>query len=125
MKESEWMDKRRAGMSSYDIELEYQSEHSRFKHDNKNTLKSDSSSARARQSQALFTGFFLPGFEQQRLGQNRGKVMSYYALGCIAGCIVWSVAQARIEPVPLVLVIPDMFWSLVDYKITLKKQESE
>jgi hypothetical protein len=126
IKESDWIDKRRAGMSSYDIELDVQSDRTGYKQDNRMAIKSETESATTKQSAGLLTSFLLPGVKQQKIGQKtRGKIMSGIALGCIAGCFVGSVAQAKFEPIPLFFLIPDMFWSLFDYKVSVKKKEQE
>lgn len=126
IKESDWIDKRRAGMSSYDIELDVKSDRTGYKQDNKLAMKSEMNSATTKQSAGLFTSFILPGVQQQKVGQKtRGKIMSGLAIGCVAGCFVWSVAEGRFEPVPLFFLVPDMFWSLFDYKISAKKKGSE
>jgi len=127
IKETEWMDKRRAGMSSYDIELDTKSDRNSFKQDNRKMLKVDTASESAKQTPGLFTSFVLPGYQQQKIGhKTRGKIMSGFAIGCLAGCFIWSVAGGQgIQPVPLLLIVPDMFWSLFDYKFTMKKKEPE
>lgn len=128
IKESEWMDKRRAGMSSYDIELEIQSDRTSFKQDNKKILKVDTASESVKQTPGLVTSFILPGYQQRKIGhKTRGTFMSGFAISCLAGCFVWSVAEGgeRIEPIPLLLIIPDMFWSLLDYKIAVKKKDPD
>jgi hypothetical protein len=126
LRETDWMDKRRAGMSEYDIELEAQSNRTGYRQDNKNTMKSENNSVASKQSPGLFTSFILPGYQQQRIGQKtRGRIMSGLAIGFIACSFVGSVAEGGFEPIPLLLLVPDMFWSLFDYKITLKKREPE
>lgn len=124
LRETEWMDKRRAGMSEYDIELEAQSDRTGYRQDNRNAMKTDKNPVA--QTPGLLTSFILPGYQQQRIGQKtRGIIMSGLAIGFIACSFVGSVAEGRFEPIPLFLLVPDMFWSLFDYKITLKQRESE
>jgi len=125
--EKDWMDKRRSGMSSYDIELNIQSDRTGFKKDNKGIRTLETTIDVNRQVPDMLKSFFLPGYQQQRIGQKtRGRIMSGLAICAFAGSFVWSVADGELfQPTPLLLLIPDMFWSLLDYKNTLKKKESE
>lgn len=127
IKEAEWMDKRRAGMSSYDIELDTRSDRTSYKQDNKKMMRVDTASASVKQTPGLFASFVLPGYQQQKMGhKTRGKIMSGIAISCLAGCFVWSVAEGQgVQPIPLLIIVPDMFWSLLDYKFSIKKKESD
>jgi hypothetical protein len=126
IKETEWMEKRRAGMSSYDIELDTKSDRTGFIQDSKKIMKADTVSESSKQTPGLFTSFILPGYQQQNIGhKTKGKIMSGFAFGCLAGCFVWSVSKGQFEPIPLLLIIPDMFWSLLDFKASVKKKKAD
>jgi hypothetical protein len=126
IKEAEWMDKRRAGMSSYDIELDAQSDRTGYKQDNKKMMKVDTTSVSVKQTPGLFTSFILPGYQQGKIGhKTRGAVMAGLAYTMIAGSFVLSVHEGGFEPIPLLIIIPDMFWSLLDYKTAMTKKSPE
>ena len=123
--EHEWIEKRRAGMTSYDIEVEQQVKQREWKGDNKGTMKSEIGALAGNRD--LVFSFVLPGYEQLRLGQKvRGRIMSGLAIGALATCIAASFGEGTFEGIPLYFVLaPDMFWSMIDFKVTAAKMENE
>ncbi|MBN1579050.1 MAG: hypothetical protein JW913_20980 [Chitinispirillaceae bacterium] len=124
MSESKWIAKRRSGLTSYDIELQVRTAHQdtsvQSTPPNVNTFRELD---RSRENGELFASFFLPGYLQYReKHKGRGSIMVSLAVGSIAGCTAWSVAQKQFMPLPLLVVlIPDMVWSFVDHKVYRKK----
>lgn len=116
--EGEWIEKRRAGLTAYDIELEAKSKH-RFKTDSTTSAPSGYSSFSSGKNQ--FISFIIPGFQQLRLKQKtRGTIMMGLAVTALATCFAGAVVEDRFEARPLYFVLaPDMLWSFIDFKITL------
>ena len=119
--EGEWIEKRRAGLTAYDIELEVQSNRRHWKVDSKNVVSSEYASLSSNKNQLI--SFFLPGFQQLRLKEmSRGEIMAGLAIASIVGCFIGAVVEDRFEARPLYFVLaPDMLWSFIDFKITLGK----
>lgn len=119
LSESTWIDKRRCGMTSYDIELEMNSNRSGYRDDTRNSLQSDMSCFRTNADH--LKSLLFPGYEQLRMGHSvRGWTMATLAAGAVLGCAGISAAQKKFNGIPLFIVLaPDMFWSFVDFKITL------
>lgn len=119
--EGEWIEKRRAGLTAYDIELEVQSNRRHWKVDSKNVVSSEYSSFSSNKNQLV--SFLLPGFQQLRLKEmSRGEIMAGLAIASLVSCFVVTVVEDRFEARPLYFVLaPDMLWSFVDFKITLGK----
>ena len=122
MTEREWIAKRRSGLTSYDIELEAKESSKTWKTDSKSVLKSELSSIP--QNKGLFVAFAVPGLQQSRLGEKwRSRIMGGSAIALVAGCVVGSIAEGTFEVRPLVILVPDMFWSFFDYKAALAKSD--
>jgi|GEM_PF-1343901 len=123
MSESKWMAKRRAGLTNYDIELQ-KSEEGRdsSKQDappeNLKLVEYDNSHETSEKARALL----LPGLVQCRNGRKvPGRIMVSLAIGSAAGTIIWSAAEKRFYPLPImVILIPDMGWSFIDHLIQKK-----
>lgn len=120
MSESKWMAKRRSGLTNYDIELQNanpESDSSINHSPSKNItfVKHDYSP----ETSEKFAALFLPGFVQCRKGRKvPGRIMVSLAIGSAAGTIVWSAAEKRFYPLPImVILIPDMGWSFIDHLI--------
>jgi hypothetical protein len=122
--EGEWIEKRRAGLSSYDIELEMKSRH-HWKGETKDEPSLEFSSFSSNKNQ--LASFVLPGFQQLRLKESsRGTIMAGIAIASLAGCFIGTVLEENFETRPLYMVLlPDMLWSFVDFKITLGKMSKE
>ena len=120
--EREWINKRRSGLTSYDIELEAKPSRQDWKADSKSTLKTELSTVSSNKD--LFVSFAIPGLQQSRLKERwRGDIMGGLAIMSLAGCLVGSVAEGRFEVIPLCILVPDMFWSFFDFKITRAKMD--
>ena len=124
MTETKWIAKRRSGLTSYDIELEVRGEAHNDTSMQPTPLHGNTFQEfdRSRENRELFASFFLPGYLQLHQKHNaRGCVMVSLAAGSIAGCIAWSAAHGQFMPVPLLVVlVPDMVWSLIDHKVYRK-----
>ncbi|NLD92946.1 MAG: hypothetical protein GX639_09790 [Fibrobacter sp.] len=123
MNEDKWIKKRRSGLTSYDIELEATRGNAQ---EWKKTMNYDV--ARDMQQLSgngeLFSSLFLPGYYQYHVGQKR---KSYVMAGLAGGALAWftigCIANKRVEVAPIALVIvPDMIWSFIDYKIDKKNK---
>jgi hypothetical protein len=119
--EGEWIEKRRAGLTAYDIELEVKSNRRHLNVESKNVASSEFSSFSSDKNQLI--SFILPGFQQLRLKEiSRGRIMAGLAIASLVGCFAGSVVEDRFEARPLYIVLaPDMLWSFIDFKITLGK----
>lgn len=124
--EEQWIAKRRSGMTSYDIELE-------AKTIAPNSRTDDSAAAvnasfqeydQSAETKGKFAGFFLPGYMQIKRGDTgKGAIMATLAVGSIAGCIGWSIAEKNFVSLPLFAVVIPMTWSLIDHSVYQKKNE--
>jgi hypothetical protein len=123
--EGEWIEKRRAGLTSYDIELEAKSNRRRWRTDADAAAPSGYASFSSGGNQLV--SFILPGFQQLRLKQTtRGRIMAGLAFASLAGCLAGVVIENRFEARPLYFVLaPDMLWSFIDFKITLGRLKKE
>jgi hypothetical protein len=121
--EKSYIEKRRSGLSAYDIELESTSDRSGWKNDNKSVFTSEANVFSG--NKEVLLSFILPGYQQQRLEHKwRGRIMTTLAVGSIAGCFLASLAEVHFEGTPLfVVLVPDMFWSMIDFKFTRDKNK--
>ncbi len=117
--ESEWIKKRRAGLTTYDIELEMKTNHPGGKDVAKNNSSPEINAISSNKNQLM--SFVLPGYQQLRLKEmSRGRIMAGLGIASLAGCIIGSAIKRDFEARPLYFVlVPDMFWSFIDFKITL------
>ncbi len=124
MTEDKWMNKRRSGMTSYDIELECR-EHRRLQ---KGDLKFETQQDvhRITHNGDLFTSLFLPGCYQFQTNQKaKGAIMVSLVASSLIWCTASSISRKRFDVVPVVFVlVPDMVWSFIDYKISLRKERN-
>jgi hypothetical protein len=118
--EGEWIERRRAGLTSYDIELEAKAGR-RWKADTTTAAPSGYASYSSGGNQLI--SFVIPGFQQLRLKQTtRGRIMIGLAVGSLAACFAGAVVDDRFEGRPLYFVLaPDMLWSFIDFKISIGK----
>jgi hypothetical protein len=116
LSENAYIDKRRSGLSAYDIELERTSDRGSWKNENKNTVRSEVSASSGNRD--LLLSFVLPGYEQLRIKHKwRGRIMAALAVGSVVGSVYLSMADRTIEATPIfVILVPDMFWSMLDFK---------
>ena len=118
LSEGDWIEKRRAGLTSYDIELEMKAKHRHLKADERDEPSSEYANWSSGRNQA--TSFLFPGLQQLRLNQTtRGRIMAGIAIASLVGCFGGSVLEGKFEPRPLVILFPDMCWSFIDFKITI------
>ena len=119
LSEGEWIEKRRSGLTTYDIELEMKSNNRLPNKDGDSTASSKSSYFSSTTNQLI--SFALPGVQQLRLKErSRGTIMLGFAVASLAGCVIGSIVQDDFEARPLYCVLlPDMFWSFIDFKITI------
>jgi len=124
MTEEKWIKKRRAGLTSYDIELEATRGNSE---EWKKTMNNDAARdmQQLSENRELFSSLFLPGYYQYNVGQKRKSyVMIGLAGGAVAWCAIGSIANKRFEVLPVaVIIVPDMVWSFIDYKIDKKNKK--
>ncbi|MBN1129538.1 MAG: hypothetical protein JXA71_11155 [Chitinispirillaceae bacterium] len=125
LSEKAYIEKRRSGLTAYDIELEQTSNRSGWKDDNRGAMLSETSSLSG--SKELLVSFVLPGLQQRRLGHTwRSRIMGTIAIGSIAGSLFFSIADAKPEFTPLfVVLVPDMFWSMLDFKFSRNSAKQE
>ena len=123
MKESKWAQKRRAGMTSYDIELEAKSKGQEWNGGVKEGFRSEIGTVSG--SGEAFSSL-LPGYQQLKAHRKAsGIIMLSVAGGSLIWCTAGSIANKRFEGIPVVCVlVPDMVWSLIDFKIFKKKSRS-
>lgn len=123
LSESSWINKRRSGMTSYDIELENQPSDTNWKKDYNNDAGKDLRHMRGNGEK--FSSLFLPGRYQFRNDHKlKGTSMVGLAGGSILWCTIGSIASKKFDAIPIcVLLIPDMIWSFVDYKIEKRNEQ--
>jgi hypothetical protein len=121
--ERKYIEKRRSGLTAYDIELEQTSNRGGWKDENKGVPNSEVSAFSG--SKELALSFALPGYQQYRLEHRwRAWIMSAVAIGSVAASIIITCADGKFEGTPLfVILVPDMFWSMMDFKFTQPKIE--
>jgi hypothetical protein len=121
--EHAYINKRRSGLSAYDIELEMTSSRGTWKSDNKGTLRSELSSTYGNKD--LLLSFALPGYQQFRMKRTwRGRIMASLAIGSVVGSAIWSVSNRTPEVLPIfVILFPDMVWSAFDFKLSKDPNE--
>jgi len=124
LSEDKWIKKRRLGLTSYDIELEIQNSDTSWK----KNMKSDAGKdiQRISENGEMFTSLFLPGCYQYKTGQkSKSTIMVSLAGGAIIWCTIGTIATKKFEVIPIgVILVPDMIWSFIDYKIQ-KRNERE
>lgn len=117
MTEQKWIEKKRSGMSSYDIEIEAKANNAEWKSEMKSGFRSEMSgvSENAESFSAL-----IPGLQQFKSGSvAKGIIMSSIALGAATWCTAGSISNKRFNSLPVFAVlIPDIVWSYIDYKIS-------
>ncbi len=124
MNEEKWIKKRRSGLTSYDIELEATRGNAQeWKKNMSNDVARDMHQLSG--NGELFSSLFLPGYYQYHVGQKR---KSYLMAGLAGGAFAWftigSIANKRFEVAPIALIIvPDMIWSFIDYKVDKKNKK--
>lgn len=124
LNEEKWIKKRRSGLTSYDIELEATRGNSE---EWKKSMNNDASRDMKQLSEnhELFSSLFLPGYYQYNVGQKqKSYVMIGLAGGAVAWCTIGSIANKRFEVLPVaVILVPDMVWSFIDYKVDKKNKK--
>jgi hypothetical protein len=122
MTEGDWIEKRRSGFTTYDIELEKKTNNRFSNKDGDSTASSEASSFSSPKNQLI--SFVLPGAQQLRFKEtSKGMIMVGLAIASLAGCIIGSIAQDNFEARPLYCVLlPDMFWSFIDFRITIGRR---
>ncbi len=120
MSEKDWLSKRRSGLSSYDIELEARKNRNHWSDDVKSGIHSDFRGVS--RNGDLVSSLFLPGYQQLRAERPvKGSVMASLAVGALAWCVAGSIRNEEFQVLPIgVVLIPDMLWSMIDFKINRK-----
>lgn len=114
IKEEKWIAMRKAGHSNEEIEILLKKH--KMVIDEENTFKEfDNREEKIK----LFQSLFLPGYTQLTDDKKiRGAIMASLAVGSITGCTIWSIKQKQFISLPIfIILIPDMIWSFVDYKV--------
>lgn len=121
MSEDKWVSRRAAGLSSNDIELETQKGQKHWKNDIRTGMGSDFDGVA--QNRALISSLLLPGYQQLRAGRStKGSLMAALAIGSLAWCVVGSTVKDEFQILPIgVVLLPDMLWSMIDFKVNKKK----
>jgi hypothetical protein len=116
--EGEWIEKRRAGLTAYDIELEARANR-RFRVDTTIDVPSGYSVLSSGKNQLI--SFVFPGLQQLRLKQPvRGNIMAALAVAALAVCAAEAMTQDEFTGMSLYCVLaPTMLWSFIDFKISL------
>jgi hypothetical protein len=122
MSEDQWIKKRRSGLTSYDIELEAQANNKNWKKEMRSDAGKDVH--QLSESGEMFTSLCLPGYYQWHTDQKvKGSVMVSLVAGSLIWCTVGTISEKRFEVLPIVVVlVPDMVWSFIDYKIKRKER---
>ncbi len=122
--EERWLSKRRGGMSSYDIELEAQ-KNNPWKQNMQSGIKSDMGNVSRNGDQ--ISSLLLPGYQQIKCkSPTKGTIMASLAVGALGWCVAGSVAKKEFQVIPIgVVLIPDMLWSMFDYKVKRKDYKSK
>jgi hypothetical protein len=104
LSESEWIAKRKSGLSDNDMR----------------TVKS------APRERAPYIGaFFLPGCFQLARGQHaKGWIMAGVAVGCISLSVAHSLTSKKFQPLGLFLLVPDMIASGIDIGIQVNRERN-
>jgi hypothetical protein len=106
MSESEWIAKRKSGLSDNDIRA----------------IKMKPAPS---ENGAYIGGFFLPGCFQLGRGQAaKGWIMAGAAVGLVTLCVAHSAATKRFQPVGLFFLVPDMIWSGFDIGIQVNRERN-
>lgn len=118
MTEDKWIAKRKSGLTNDDIEQEQLAAESRSlqnAHPEESNFKEFDVS---QENAQLFKSFIAPGYLQYRdTRKTKGKIMIGLAAGSVVGCAAISIVRKQFIPLPLlVLLIPDMCWSLHNQK---------
>ncbi|MBN2189034.1 MAG: hypothetical protein JW699_06240 [Chitinispirillaceae bacterium] len=123
--EGEWIEKRRAGLTTYDIELEAQSNRRRRFNADTNTAATSGYALLSSGKNQLISLLF-PGFQQLRLKQPvRSTIMAGLAIAALAVCAGEAMTQDEFTGMSLYCILaPDMLWSFIDFKISLGKMRT-
>lgn len=124
LSEGQWIAKRRNGLTSYDIELEAKTvaPNSKASDNAAEVNASFQEYDRSAETRRKFASFFLPGCMQIKRGdKKKGAIMATLAVGSIAGCVGWSIAEKNFVSLPLFAIVIPMTWSLVDQSSYQKK----
>jgi hypothetical protein len=106
MSESEWIAKRKSGLSDNDIRA----------------IKMKPAPS---ENGSYIGGFFLPGCFQLGRGQTvKGWIMAGAAVGLVTLCVAHSASTKRFQPVGLFFLIPDMIWSGFDIGLQVNRERN-
>lgn len=117
MSESKWISKRRSGLTQDEIErkVRHHKPEMSWKELNKENAREDIVSVSKHGEK--FSSLFLPGYQQNRNGRVVSRnLMVGFTGASIAGCVAWSVAGQKFQPIPIfAITIPTMVWSFVEH----------
>lgn len=121
MTEQKWIEKKRSGMSSYDIEIEAKATNAGWKTEMQSGFRSEMSGVS--ENSENFSAL-IPGFQQFKTGSvAKGIIMSSIAAGAIGWCVAGSVSNKRFNSLPVfAILVPDIAWSYIDYKISKRRK---
>jgi len=125
MTEPKWISKRRAGMTSEEIEIEATSSKSINTSEIKNGFMAEMQGMSG--SGKAISSLFLPGFQQLKMKRKApGIVMVSLAATSVGLCTGLSISKKSFFAVPLFcILIPDMVWSCIDYKISSDRKQKQ
>lgn len=114
--ESEWIEKRRSGLTNYDIEQAEKLKQKDFLKSQKPVETTFQEYDVSNENRLLLKSFLLPGYVQMTSNDvKKGRIMVGIAAGAVVGTVGLSIAKKQFISLPLVFVlVPDMIWSLAD-----------
>lgn len=121
LSEQRWIEKRRSGMSNYDIETQAKTNNSEWKTDMKSGFQSEINgfSGNGEKFSALIPG--LQQFKSRRVA--KGVIMSSIAVGTIGWCTAESISNKQFNSLPIAFLVADIVWSFVDYNISKRHKK--
>ncbi|NLE03048.1 MAG: hypothetical protein GX640_24520 [Fibrobacter sp.] len=124
LSEEKWISKRRAGMTSESIENEQianERTNSSYLHESFSEFNSLSGTGPA------FSSLLLPGFQQFK-DQRKAPAIAMVSLAAssLVLCTAGSIQRKQFFALPVfAILVPDMVWSYIDYKVHSNRKKSK
>ena len=123
MSEDKWISKRRSGLTQEEIEskVRHHKPEMSWTELNKETAREDIRAVS--KNGEKFSSLFLPGYQQNKNGRIVSRnLMLGFTGASIAGCVAWSIAGHKFQPIPIFAVtIPTMVWSFAEHSAYSRK----